>query len=455
METEAAAVAALPDDVLAAVLGRLPPRCIAASRRVCQAWRDLVDGRRLLVPHLLPHSVRGFFVNYVDHGRPHFFARPAATAGRRRIDGKFRYVRPVHTNAWYVVADHCNGLVLYRDVDHDELYACNPTTRRWVCLPPLAVDEKRKRRVFLVFDPTVSRHYQVLMAPLEPAEKKPQKKPAAAGDTEADDGAWRSMEWPPSRWTWHIFSSRTGRWRERVFVREGEAAGMVADLMMDSMRYHWQPRWRYAAYWQGALYLHCRGEYVSRLSLSTDTYQIIKSPIDRAECYNNVWSFIGRLQKGVYFVAIHRRRLRVWILNELHRRMEWVLKHDRVLKPDDWWKVVLDGDYFQIQNDGPWILDDYYNKKAKRNVEWSSDDDDIIDTAEGNNDEEEYVYPHTFHVLGFHPYKEVIFLTALNVAVAYHLDSSKVQFLGILKPSEWNHGVYDSFVYTPCIRPAA
>ncbi|CAO2150026.1 unnamed protein product [Urochloa humidicola] len=174
--------------------------------------------------------------------------------------------------------------------------------------------------------------------------------------------------------------------------------------------------------------------------------------MDRAECYNRVQSFIGRSEKGVYFASIDIRRLRVWILNECPDQTEWILKHDHVLKPDDWWAVVCFDDYYQVQCNGPWILDDYYDDgKQGRNVDWNSDDDDIIHTVDSEeNDNEEYMYPESFHFLGFHPYKEVIFLTTLNVAVAYHLNTRKVQFLGLLKPSDHNYGVYDSFVYTPC-----
>ncbi|OEL38601.1 hypothetical protein BAE44_0000380 [Dichanthelium oligosanthes] len=42
------------------------------------------------------------------------------------------------------------------------------------------------------------------------------------------------------------------------------------------------------------------------LSLLDDAYREIKSPIDRAKCYNDVQSFLGRSEKRVYFAAIHR-----------------------------------------------------------------------------------------------------------------------------------------------------
>ena len=53
--------------------------------------------------------------------------------------------------------------------------------------------------------------------------------------------------------------------------------------------------------------------------------------------------------------------------------------------------------------------------------------------------------------LGFHPYKEVIFLGVEdNLWVACHFDSGKVQYLGELNPGTYNQGPCEAFVYTPC-----
>ncbi|KAM0822884.1 hypothetical protein ACQ4PT_071216 [Festuca glaucescens] len=68
--------ARLPDDVLANVLRRVPPRWLAASRCVCRAWRDAVDGRRLLRADLLPLSLAGLFIHFDGHKFPEFLARP-------------------------------------------------------------------------------------------------------------------------------------------------------------------------------------------------------------------------------------------------------------------------------------------------------------------------------------------------------------------------------------------
>ena len=54
-----------------------------------------------------------------------------------------------------------------------------------------------------------------------------------------------------------------------------------------------------------------------RFSLEDGKYKVIKSPIDLAECKNDVRSFLGRSEKGVYFAAIDPMDiLRVWILRE-------------------------------------------------------------------------------------------------------------------------------------------
>ncbi|CAL5050617.1 unnamed protein product [Urochloa decumbens] len=503
METAAPApLPTLPEDAIAAILCLLSAPTIAASRCVCKAWRALVDAHRLLAAHLLPRSVRRLFINYGDKdNEPRFLARPtAATPGAPRIDGEFDYIPRKRPGNWHRVGDHCNGLVLYRDeveygryfeddepYPYERLHVCNPMTRRSARLPLLRVRQTWRRRAFLVFDPAVSLHYEVFLAPLEPAEDTA----VAASGLPEDGGAWRLMEWPPSLWTWHVFSSRTGRWEERVFAREGEAAGTFPELMMGSLKPIPQARWRYAVYWQGALYVHCRGEYISRLSFLDDTYRVIKSPIDRAECYDDVQSFLGRSEKGIYFAAIDRCHLRVWILNEGYDGAEWIPKHDSVVKPHEWWKVFVICHERHRECRGPWILDDYYDgiaednslllknvlrygrekkdnteDKSNNHVEWSSDDDDVIDSAglaeSGIEDYfvmfggpfGPYQHPKCFTFLGFHPYKEVIFLSTVRVGVAYHLNNSKVQFLGVVSPGGWYSDVYESFVYAPCIRPA-
>jgi hypothetical protein len=55
--------------------------------------------------------------------------------------------------------------------------------------------------------------------------------------------------------------------------------------------------------------------------------------------------------------------------------------------------------------------------------------------------------------LGFHPYKEIIFSCIEDCyAVASHLNSTKVQYLGTVHlAGTYNRGIRESFAYAPCL----
>ncbi|CAN6373378.1 unnamed protein product [Urochloa humidicola] len=142
----------VPDDLLADILSRLPLRSLAVCRCVCKAWGALMDKHKLL----LPHSVHGLFINYGDYNRPHFFARPLAD---QKIQGKVNFIVREGPygwmSSWHEVADHCNGLVLYRETNTNVLYVLNPTTQKWSRLPRCSDEAWGCHRAFLVFDPAV------------------------------------------------------------------------------------------------------------------------------------------------------------------------------------------------------------------------------------------------------------------------------------------------------------
>ncbi len=69
----------LPEDVLAEILRRLPPRSLAALRCVCTDWRSTIDSRRLLRADLLPLSLAGIFIDFWGLRFPDFFSRPPPT----------------------------------------------------------------------------------------------------------------------------------------------------------------------------------------------------------------------------------------------------------------------------------------------------------------------------------------------------------------------------------------
>uniref|UniRef100_M8BB21 Uncharacterized protein n=1 Tax=Aegilops tauschii TaxID=37682 RepID=M8BB21_AEGTA len=328
---------------------------------------------------------------------------------------------------WWSVLDHSNGLLLC-DMGPMELCVCNPATRRWTIVPwprkvPVAFDpvvpEKQANRgigkssnekpssldldlssmdedddmrhlmelewprtswtalfrsllgapghdvcggMYLAFDPAISPHYDLFVIPAIPekpanttkgkgSNETPPSLDPPFGNEDNDSRGLMESERPPTPWTLNMFSSRTGQWEERDFVRKGEPAGTIRDMLVDRDEpSEMGPHQRYAVYYQGALYVHCRGFFVLRLSLSDSTYQVIKTP-----------SY----------------------------------------------------------------------------VKFDADE-----------------YPKHFDILGFHPYKEVVYLNKTFGVVVYHLNNSKVQYLGNSRPESYyyshSNGIYDAFVYTPC-----
>ncbi|RLN29177.1 hypothetical protein C2845_PM05G34060 [Panicum miliaceum] len=246
----------------------------------------------------------------------------------------------------------------------------------------------------------------------------------------------------------------TGQWAERSFRREGEAAGTVADMQKDQ---RWHQR-RHAVYWRGALYVHCEKDFVMRIPLSKDTYRIIHPP-HGIEIYECSELLLGRSEKGVYCALIgDEGQLRVWILDESCSRMEWVLKHDSgcglaAAQPSL--------NYFSQQGNGPWILQNANRREGDNIVEapidqepeWDSDDEDVLNNQDSRVENHQYK---RFDILGFHPYKEIVFLhISLSRGLAYHLNTSKLESLGNICPIHYynratHRFIQSCFPYTPC-----
>ncbi|XP_071675682.1 uncharacterized protein [Lolium perenne] len=271
----------LPHELLAGILRRVVPlRHLAECRRVCGRWRATIDGRRLVLPHLLPGAPRGAFINFPADGwsDTYFFARGGGSGG---VDARLADAPTTWCTAF---VDHRNGLLLC-EATEGARFVYNPATRRSATLPPPPSPRTEPWGVssaaYLVFDPAVSLHHEVFLLPElpgEPESPKPDDSPpptfnvarlffadSAAPphiDSDEDDGEdwlytdneprWCSragrrehlqakeakdtlglVEWPPSLYVAHVFSSMTNRWEERAFVREGGAAGTVADMWTD------------------------------------------------------------------------------------------------------------------------------------------------------------------------------------------------------------------------------
>ncbi|XP_048551049.1 uncharacterized protein LOC125530697 [Triticum urartu] len=226
----------LPDDVLADILRRLPPHSLTASRCVCKAWHAMIDAGHLLRADLLPHTLGEIFIYF--RFLPLFWVselfRPST---RTAVSGDLSY------SSNTAVREHCNGLVLL--LSH---MVVNPATRQCARLPPLPPLPSRAGMEdfyvlggdkFLVFDPSVSPHYEVVSIPLVPFEERLGRMP-------------RESEWPPSPFDLPVYSSDTKRWEERAFVRQGGAAGTIAG-MLEEDRLDLDVK-LYGVYLRGALY---------------------------------------------------------------------------------------------------------------------------------------------------------------------------------------------------------
>ncbi|CAL4943620.1 unnamed protein product [Urochloa decumbens] len=234
----------LPADVLAEVLRRLPHRGLAVSRCVCKAWRSAIDARRLMLRHLLPHSLGGIYLRFCGSYTLQLLARP--TADDPKIPTRLGYLPPASGSGYPDGNnfDHCNGLLLIDDA------VVNPATGKWANLPPHpdpllteSDDLYLYKDMYLVFDPTVSMHFEVI---------------SIDRLLDGPDPAIQASEWPPSPYIIHVFSSRSWQWEARSFLREGEAAGTIADM---------RPLCPlttkgYAVLWKGELYVQCESNFV-------------------------------------------------------------------------------------------------------------------------------------------------------------------------------------------------
>lgn len=195
-----------------------------------------------------------------------------------------------------------------------------------------------------------------------------------------------------------------------------------------------------------------------RISLSDGKYRVIKLPTDK-----ETMAYLGRSKKGVYCASFIKDLFRVWILDESYGQMKWMMKGEYDLK------CVRASDQ---RVHGPWVLQDInyeffrselpeVKKKAivQEKTEWDSDNDGV-DNIIGMAEE----HRHGCDVLGFHPFKEIVFLSSFTKDIwdatvhAYHLNSSRIECLGNMRPACYNlfegfpctEQNYKYFPYMPC-----
>ncbi|TVU43564.1 hypothetical protein EJB05_10043, partial [Eragrostis curvula] len=428
---------ALPGDAFEEILRRVPPRGLAACRSVCASWRAAVDAGRLLRADRLPLSVAGILIHFDVHNYTEMFVRPASSSWppRPEVSARLDFL-PSADDAWTTVCDHCNGLLLLED------YVVNPATRRWDPLPrpprkePFRFESWTR---YLAYDPTMSPHYEVVRI-------RTSRSIDIIGD----------LEWPPSPFVMQVFSSRTRRWEERPFSRQGSAAGTFTYMDLVGAR------GGHAAFWRGKLYVHCANNFFLRISLSSDEYQVIQPPtgVDKSSRVSSL--YLGKSEKGVYLASLNRCDLRVWILDESSpdHRPEWVLKHHNNLE-----NVRPRNSPYHYQHNDPWRLEDVnYNQApeiAKSHWKFLSESYSyVVDdpAAVIRVDRTTKCYVKNLQILGFHPFAEIVFLSGSSRSgLSYRLDRSELRYLGSIFPTccgekiaSGRGSIVTSFPYTPC-----
>ncbi|KAM0824245.1 hypothetical protein ACQ4PT_070336 [Festuca glaucescens] len=267
----------LPDELLVEILRRLPPRGLASCRSVCKHWCAAIDARGLLlaVAHLVPHSLRGIFINYVPDRSLRFFScTTPGTTSQPSMDVTLSFLPGKLNRDRGGVLEHRSGLLLYEN--GQAMYVCNPATRRWATLPPPPRVPPAhshwpfyRRRMYLMFDPTVSLHYDVLFFPdvLDKQNLQPGGEPqSSATEYGHERNSPGSMEWPPYMYPVQVFSSRTNRWEEKQFIRKGDAAVTISDVLSDTQSpiSSRSTRRNHAVFWRASFYVHCDIGFIMR-----------------------------------------------------------------------------------------------------------------------------------------------------------------------------------------------
>uniref|UniRef100_A0A0E0KQZ7 F-box domain-containing protein n=1 Tax=Oryza punctata TaxID=4537 RepID=A0A0E0KQZ7_ORYPU len=308
---------------------------------------------------------------------------------------------------------------------------------------------------------------------------------------------------PPEQRTFplRVFSSADGQWRRRAFAPGRCAPEQLYEKVMalcgirtefDAARVL---RWRSAAaYRLGALYAHSESHVLVVLRVSEATYDMVELPGGGAAwCLRypdrHVLSALpldlvssSPDDGAVRYARLDAySRLRIWSLQESSSaaadddedgksKLEWTLTHDKDLAAHPRILEIL-------QNDAP---GDSRMMARSTSRSRSPGDGDVVpaaahgqqedDDADGwkeswswnealasapELDEEAQVDAAAppqlpFHIVGFHPCKEVIFLAvgAFHV-VAYQLDSGKVRYLGRATSRKWVDRVAGVFPYRP------
>jgi hypothetical protein len=247
------------------------------------------------------------------------------------------------------------------------------------------------------------------------------------------------------------------------------------------------------------------------LRLSHGTYDMVQLPGEpgKPKCMmiSLPWkSVLASYERGIHYVAIKELQLCVWMLTEsICGQLAWTLAYDVSLDPycHMLWNLTMEPRWDILASKVPYNMDDYYeddnnDDNDNYNDDDADDDDDDDDNTDPDDDDKVagygYGYSWDFNgeedgymlgnswnsdtdnfinldkdatlldpptrrvyceILGFHPYKNALVLLVARKVVVYHLNTSRMQYLGdeyavSQGPVQHARSLNGSFTYRPC-----
>ena len=136
-----------------------------------------------------------------------------------------------------------------------------------------------------------------------------------------------------------------------------------------------------------------------------------------------------------------------WVLQDINYKGYLKERKERIEGGED-------TKYMEYLKENKLELNSGKEQLVEEKFEWDFENDNVLH----KEDEVDGRGSRYFGILGFHPYKEVVFLhQSICRGLAYHLKDSKVQDLGYLYPTTCHLAlgaerfITDSFPYTPCL----
>jgi hypothetical protein len=329
----------------------------------------------------------------------------------------------------------------------------------------------------LAFDPAVSLHYDVYLLHEDKLVKE----------------YWDNVPSSKKVVPLEVYSSRTGQWGVREFTPGPCAPDHLYNMVVTSSHCYRpviiirtlntdERAFRSSHYWCGSLYIHSVANILVILRSSNRTYEMVQLPGE--PCIHNPesryplpkHSLLASYDIGVHYVTINGLHLQVWILTEpTDGQLGWTLVHNNAnLRPHAdmvWQSPVLEsanvtwgiigsrgGPVELVEDDCGYgygnVKDDDGARSYDSDYSWNSDEENLVDVVQGSTNLVQSTYPIYCRIIGFHPHKNALVLLLCEMVVVYHLDTLKMQVLGLEiefmdYPVEPCH-VNGSFIYRGC-----